>query len=871
MLSTGVGAQTLNYSARGFSASTGTYTDLGSTGVAIATANTDDANSAPQEIGFTFRYNGQEFTQFVLNTNGFVRLGTSAPAAMVAEAPASLAGSPALSTNAADVNLLMPFAHDLVASTAQPAEYRVATTGTAPNRVCTIQWKNVADKAAGTAVTQFDPLNFQLQLHEQSGIIAFVYGSFTATAAPALKAAGVGLKGSGTEPGQLTVLTKTPSNAWSVAKAQDKAYSGTSFFVRRPTVPASGLTYQFAPIPERDATVSTMYTLGQLPIGSATPHVLTAKVANVGLNSLTGVQVTLQVSGATEFTSTKTIDLAAQDTVLVTFDAYTPTVAGTNQVQVRVADDDNNANNALGLTQQVTTNLLGYADDAPLISGPTFADERLLLARYRLTRAQAVQAVNVLVPTTATNEGQTVYAVVLDAGGALVGRSLNYVVRPVDLGRELSLTLLSPIKAEAEVDFYVGLAQTLRTNTQVGTTAYNVVGLQAEKPVRPDSAYFMAPLEGGMPHSYRGGRFAITAQLTDVPACLAPGQLTATNTTATSTTLTFKPVEGASSYVIEYGPYGFLPGSAGATAIQNVPGGSPYQLTGLSSGQRYDVYLRSTCASGSSGYVGPVTIQTACATPTPALAGRIRLDFDNVKAGDLPCNVTVLNSNDDPQTWQTVVDYKADFSNAIRLFADYDTGKAADDWFFVGPIQADGGLDHNLTFRYRAESEALAEGLEVTVGAAATPEAQTTLLWKKTDITNTDYANPDETLLWKPATTGEYYLGFHGISEKERSYLFVDDIRLESIVTSVQKSLSSHLHLYPNPVANQLWLDLRGTNARGPLQVEILNMLGKRVYAGQAEATSPTALDVSRLAAGHYVLRVQAGNQVGVRPFQVQR
>ena len=59
----------------------GTFTDLGTSGTVIATANTDDANSVAQNIGFTFNYNGTAFTQFVLNTNGLVRLGASAPSA----------------------------------------------------------------------------------------------------------------------------------------------------------------------------------------------------------------------------------------------------------------------------------------------------------------------------------------------------------------------------------------------------------------------------------------------------------------------------------------------------------------------------------------------------------------------------------------------------------------------------------------------------------------------------------------------------------------------------------------------------------------------------------------------------------------------
>ena len=72
-------AQTLNYVPASAINTAGTYTDLGTTGTAITTANTDDANSAAQPIGFTFTFNGTAFTQFMLNTNGLIKLGSTAP------------------------------------------------------------------------------------------------------------------------------------------------------------------------------------------------------------------------------------------------------------------------------------------------------------------------------------------------------------------------------------------------------------------------------------------------------------------------------------------------------------------------------------------------------------------------------------------------------------------------------------------------------------------------------------------------------------------------------------------------------------------------------------------------------------------------
>lgn len=139
-------AQTLGYTTDLAVTRPGTYVDLGASGTVIATATTDYANSAAQSIGFPFLFDGTTYSQFVLNTNGFIKLGTTAPPAASFQ-PYAQQGAGGPVDDATLTDLLLPFNTDLTSSTAAPAEYRVLTTGTAPNRVCTIQWKNVADKA----------------------------------------------------------------------------------------------------------------------------------------------------------------------------------------------------------------------------------------------------------------------------------------------------------------------------------------------------------------------------------------------------------------------------------------------------------------------------------------------------------------------------------------------------------------------------------------------------------------------------------------------------------------------------------------------------------------------------------------------------
>ncbi|RZL15838.1 MAG: T9SS type A sorting domain-containing protein, partial [Hymenobacter sp.] len=215
-------------------------------------ANTDDANSAAQNIGFSFGFNGSIFTQFVLNTNGVMRLGSAAPstATLFLDSNVPAVGTdPLQSTNAADANLLMPFNFDLTAGNGTGgAEYRVATTGTAGTRVCTVQWKNVADKAGvGTAnAQQYANLSFQAKLYEATGTIEFVYGPATASAnAVATRLGGVGLKGSGLGTGQLLLVAKASTAAWSAAFFRSASYGANTHDVDKTALPDAGRTYRF--------------------------------------------------------------------------------------------------------------------------------------------------------------------------------------------------------------------------------------------------------------------------------------------------------------------------------------------------------------------------------------------------------------------------------------------------------------------------------------------------------------------------------------------------------------------------------------------------------------------------------------------------
>ncbi len=574
----------LNYAASGAANATGTYTSLGAGTTLITTPDFDDSNSGAQAIGFSFSFNGTAFTQFVLNTNGFIKLGSVAPSVGALYTPLS-------SANALDVNIIAPLANDLVASTTVTPEYRVTTTGTSPTQVCTIQWKGVRDYSATTS--QFASEEFQVKLYEGSNRIEFVYGTWTLGPAAALgRNHEVGIKG--TTNGSIDrVQAAKPSSATSWASpnvtfaAGTNAASGPTFFVRNTFLPDAGRTFRFDPKPNNDVAVAAVYTLGQLPTPAATPHVVKAVIANNGAAATTSRTVTLAVTGANTFSDTQTVPaLAVGATATVTFASYSPTVAGTNVVTVSVPADDVATNNSQALNQQVnTTGLFGYVS-LPIgtLAGISFGAAPAtgsVASRFTTASARTVTAVNIYL-TTATG---TVTGRLYDASGNVLGSSAATAFTSVGLK---TLTLTAPVVIGAG-DFLVG-----------GSLANAAsVGFQTEVPTRPATFYQVnaGPALVDLA-SNNFGKAYIEAVTSAPPACssvtgLQTPSLAAGTLTATSAQLVFGAGGGVVDYTVTYTPSGGT-----ATTVTPSQSTSPVTISGLTPNTAYTATIQTNCGSG---------------------------------------------------------------------------------------------------------------------------------------------------------------------------------------------------------------------------------------------------------------------------------
>jgi hypothetical protein len=255
----------------------------------------DDVSSSTLEsIGFNFVYNGTTYTQFAVNTNGFITLGslptnsylplsTGTSNNVISAMSADLigrgslimsvtSGSPIITITGGDINLIsvgdkvqgngiptgvIPTVISKTASTITISSnatgtgssrhlrfsrsgfgIRYQTIGTAPNRTLVVQWTGWQRYTTNTAFGEL--YNFQIRLNETANTINLVYNIQGPTSAT-LTTFQVGLRGSAnTDFNNRTTTTNWTSTTAGTLNSSTVRLSNT-------VKPTSGLTYTWTP------------------------------------------------------------------------------------------------------------------------------------------------------------------------------------------------------------------------------------------------------------------------------------------------------------------------------------------------------------------------------------------------------------------------------------------------------------------------------------------------------------------------------------------------------------------------------------------------------------------------------------------------
>ncbi|MDZ4122004.1 MAG: hypothetical protein U1C33_06255, partial [Candidatus Cloacimonadaceae bacterium] len=301
------------------------------------------ALSDPIAIGFTFPYGDLSYTQVKVSSNGWVGLGITHTSNMLTNQLTSTTYQPLVAPLWDDLNM-----------NAGTVQY--LTTGTAPNRVFTVQFTDA--KWNFSATNQF---SFQARLYE-NGKIDFVYGTSTGTPSNASASIGINMSPGGT------------SWFFSVTPGATPSASMTVENLNISTFPANGTIYEFLPAVASDHDLQALSITGNTTpsVGMATNY--TVAVRNRG----TAVQNTYQVQIVTS-TGTVLASVAGQtiqpNQVIEYTIPWTPAVEGAIVIRGKtvLANDQNPQNdqspplNVTVMPQGIVVVTIGEGNEQALI------------------------------------------------------------------------------------------------------------------------------------------------------------------------------------------------------------------------------------------------------------------------------------------------------------------------------------------------------------------------------------------------------------------------------------------------------------------------------------------------------------------------
>ncbi|MDX6191580.1 GEVED domain-containing protein, partial [Flavobacterium sp. Fl-318] len=236
-----------------FATSNGTYSNISSTsGVLTAYSNNgigwDNSSTANIDLGFTFTFNGIDYTQCSINTNGFLTFSSSTPQPTYS----SNTEYTPISSAAAYSGAISALGRDLANNGTTSSTITYNTIGASPNRTFVVQWNNVRryDSNTNRYLTTGN-YNFQIRLVESTNVIQIVYGvcDISDTDLPVQ----VGLRGKTNSDFNNRTVAGTSANNWPNSTAgsfnNSTCLTGTTNN-RRPissSTDTNGLTYTWTP------------------------------------------------------------------------------------------------------------------------------------------------------------------------------------------------------------------------------------------------------------------------------------------------------------------------------------------------------------------------------------------------------------------------------------------------------------------------------------------------------------------------------------------------------------------------------------------------------------------------------------------------
>lgn len=129
-------------------------------------------------------------------------------------------------------------------------------------------------------------------------------------------------------------------------------------------------------------------------------------------------------------------------------------------------------------------------------------------------------------------------------------------------------------------------------------------------------------------------------------------------------------------------------------------------------------------------------------------------------------------------TWQRAT--AAPFSGTAHARYVYSTTTAADDWLITPGLVLDATKTYRITYNYRVQSATYPERLKIAIGSTQNAAGMDSVLFDHPNLINTTYLS--NSVVYSPAVSGTFYIGFHAYSIANMWNLDLDDITISEVL-----------------------------------------------------------------------------------------
>ena len=364
------------------------------------------------------------------------------------------------------------------------------TGGAAASLPLTIYMQNTADTTNTKSIAWVNAIAGMTTVHNAMTALPSASGPFdiTLTGGSSFTYTGGGLY-IGFEWGEYTGTLTNNAAAWCTISLSAALLGAQNDSSAQPNMVASNFRPEtrLNGFIQNDAAVTSIYSLGELPLNKAPAQIIKALITNHGASPLSNIPVSLNVTGADSFTDFQMVPSIAPcgGQAVVSFASFTPTTLGNDTVQVSVPPDEVNANNSFSRTLAVTPFNYSYKYASSTTSGGAGLNggTGALVAKFTTTVATAIT--DVRLEFFATSNTTYRIAIYGDSGFDSPSTTALYV----DAG-DRTVTSSGPVTITLPVvvpvgpgNFYVGIQQTNTTNASLG--------YESETPIRT-GAFFQA-------------------------------------------------------------------------------------------------------------------------------------------------------------------------------------------------------------------------------------------------------------------------------------------------------------------------------------------------------------------------------------------